>query len=106
MVEHSDEVLRFTRHLLEQEDSRLPEFMRHTRDEIGDELGVIALGLYDGGDPKLLNSYLDHYKKRLSGDLFSVNEAREKISAVGMIPSPQAADFLLELLESAPPTVS
>ncbi|MFQ5655260.1 MAG: hypothetical protein ACE5GW_11090, partial [Planctomycetota bacterium] len=98
-----EDVLRYGLYL----DSRDPESLPRPLESFVDglffeEAGIFLLGYYDGGDPEILDGYLEAYRRRAFGDRRGGRVDRDLIAGIGNIPGPGAAELLGELLESDP----
>jgi RNA polymerase sigma-70 factor (ECF subfamily) len=107
LASHDEELLRFGLYLNGRNVDELPGFMREIRKEFAKDFGPMLLGFYEGADPEILGGYLEQYKADLTVAPQDPNRMSKIVRALGQIPTPEAADAILGVLErqDVPPEV-
>jgi len=102
--ENHEAVLRFGLYLATKKPRELPSLLREFHEELQDEMGVVLLGYYGGNDPAIYNGYLQLFRQGLADP--SSRHSRDRIRAVGQIPTEEATTLLIELLDRVPPATA
>ncbi len=95
-ADNDEAVLRYGLHLIDSDREQLSPPLQEFQRVLSDGMGAALMGFYRGGDSEIYSGYLSHFQA-VADSGKAIDD--ELISAIGNIPTEEATDTLIAMLE-------